>query len=118
MSDFWGPFVFGFVWLAIALVALWLLRRAKSGRLSLRSTFARLMTWAVAVITLIIFVVDLPYSLGFCLGGFEDPVACTLFPTEIAEATSALTLLMVLAAVVVVPVLAIGALLVETLTRC
>lgn len=117
MSDFWGPFFFGFIWLGIALAALWLLRRPKSARVSLRSIIARAMTWLVAVITLAVFVVDLPHSLGFCRGGFEDPVVCTVVPAEVVEATSVLTLLMVLAAVVTVPVLAVGAFLAEVVKR-
>lgn len=117
MADFWEPFFFGFVWLVLAFVALWLLKRPASDRLSLRSGLARGLTWGLVVLALAIFVTDLPYSLGLCRGGFDDPVTCAVVPAALAEVTSALTILLVLAAVVVVPALVAAVLIGEVVKR-
>jgi len=117
MDDFWGPFVFGMSWLALALISLWLLKRPPERRLSLRSHIARVLGWTIALLALSIFMTDLPFSLGFCRGGFDDPVTCSILPVALVEATSPLSLLLAIAAIAMAPILAAAMVILEGLER-
>lgn len=117
MHEFLGPFLFGMSWLALALLALWLLRRSPDRRVSLRSQPARATVWLLLCVALAAFAVGLPYSLGLCRGGFDDPVTCTVIPAGPVEALSPLSLLLNLGALFAAPLLAATALLLEALKR-
>jgi len=117
MNGFWVPFVFGLSWLALALLFLWLLQRAPEQRLALRSRAARVLAGVLVALPLSIFVIGLPFSLGFCRGGFDEPVRCSVLPAGVVDATSALSLLLVIAGLFAAPVLAAGVLILEALKR-
>lgn len=117
MDDFWGPFSFGMSWLALALLLVWLLARAPARKLALRSRPARATAWTLVVAALAVFASGLPFSLGFCRGGLDDPLACSGIPVEFAEATSALALLLTTAGLLLAPVLAAATLIFEVLKR-
>jgi hypothetical protein len=97
MDDFWDPFLFGTSWLAVALALVWLLQRERPHRLALRSRLARALAWMLVVLAALVFVLGLPFSLGFCRGGFDDPLTCSVVPPGIAEATAPLSLLVTIA---------------------
>ncbi len=117
MDDFWGPFYFGMSWLALALIVLWLLGRSPQRHLSLRSDLARVLGWSTTALALAIFVTGLPFSLGFCRGGFDDPLTCNILPVTMVERTSALTLLLTITGVFVSPILAAAVIVLEGLKR-
>ena len=117
VHDFWGPFFFGFVWLVAALAVVWVLKRPVSHRLALRSVVARVLAWILVVFCLTVFVLDLPYSLGVCRGGLDDPVRCWAVPAGIVEPLAAAMLFLVLAGLLVVPLLLGGMLVMELLKR-
>jgi hypothetical protein len=117
MDDFWGPFYFGVSWLALALIVLWLLGRAPQHHLSLRSDLARGLGWSTAVLALLIFVTGMPFSLGFCRGGFDDPLTCSILPVTMVERTYALTLLLTITGIFVTPILAAAVIVLEGLKR-
>lgn len=117
MYDFLGPFFFGMSWLALALAGLWLLTRRPSHALALRAPAARVLAWTLVVLTLSTFVAALPFSLGFCRGGFDDPLRCSVLPVALVAPTSILSLLLAMAGLVATPPLAAGALILELVKR-
>lgn len=117
MDDFWGPLCFGMSWLALALLLVWLLAREPARKLALRSRPARALAWTLVVAALAVFASGLPFSLGLCRGGLDEPFACRGIPVHFAEATSALALLLTTAGVLVAPVLAAATLILEVLKR-
>jgi hypothetical protein len=117
MHDFWGPFVFGMSWLALALVLVWLLRRSSQHRLALRNRAARVLAWMLVLLAASIFLLGLPFSLGLCRGGFDDPLTCAVVPLAVAEVTSPLSLVATIAGLLAVPALLALILALEVVNR-
>jgi hypothetical protein len=117
MADFWGPFLFGMSWLAMALALVVLLRRPAAQAVSVRSPIARVLAWVLAALLLATFLTGLPFSLGLCRGGFEDPLRCSVVPVEMVEPLAPLMLLLALACMFIAPLLAAVALTFEALHR-
>jgi hypothetical protein len=117
MADFWGPFLFGMGWLAMAMALVVLLRRSATHAISLRSGIARVLAWVLIALLLATFLAGLPFSLGLCRGGFDDPLRCSVVPAEMVEPLAPLTLLLSLATIVAAPLLAAVALTFEALHR-
>jgi hypothetical protein len=117
MDDFWRPFLFGTAWLVLAVALLALLKRSTQHRLSLQSRLARMLGSILIGLALAIFVSGLPFSLGFCRGGFDDPLTCLMLPVAMVEGIAPLSLLLALAGIVIVPILAVTIGIIEGLTR-
>lgn len=117
MVDFLGPFLFGFSWLAGALLLVVLLRRSAARAVSLRSRVARVSAYVLVALLLATFLAGLPFSLGLCRGGFDDPLRCSVVPVDVIEPLAPFTLLLALAAIFAAPLLAAVALLFEALKR-
>jgi hypothetical protein len=113
MVDFWRPFLFGAGWLALALAFLWLLGRGPERRLSLRNRTARVLAAILAGLALAIFVTGLPFSLGFCRGGLDGPLICSVLPVALVEGVAPLSLLLAFTGLVVAPGLGIAILFLE-----
>ncbi len=116
-DDFWKPFLFGASWLAAALAVIWLLRRAPEHLLALRSRVARILGAILAGLALAVFVSGLPFSLGFCRGGLDDPLTCSILPVEMVEGIAPLSLLLAIVGLVTIPVLATAMAILEAVKR-
>jgi hypothetical protein len=117
MDDFWGPFLFGAGWLALAAAFYWLLKRPREQVVSLRGRLSRGLAWTITELALATFITGLPFSLGFCRGGFDDPLTCSYLPVRLVEAIGSLSLLLAVAGTVLVPIFAGAILLIEALGR-
>jgi len=117
MDAFWKPFLFGASWLALAVALLGLLKRAPQRRWSLHSHPARVLGSILFVLALAIFMTDLPFSLGFCRGGFDDPLTCRLLPVAVVEGIAPLSLLLAIAGILTAPVLGMAIVILEGLKR-
>jgi len=117
MVDFLGPLLFGFSWLAGALLLVVLLRRPAAHAISVRSGVARGLTWILIALLLTTFLAGLPFSLGLCRGGFDDPLRCSVVSVTMVEPLAPFTLLLALATIVAAPLLAAVALTFETVHR-
>lgn len=103
MKDFWGPFLFGMSWLVLAILLLLMLRASPSALFAMRSRVARVFAWIVAIVCLLIFIMELPYSLGLCRGGFDDAVKCVVLPEAFVNSISAYTFFSILGGLTLVP---------------
>ena len=117
MVDFLGPFLFGFSWLAGALLLVVLLTRPAARAVSLRSRTARVSAYVLVALLLATFLAGLPFSLGLCRGGFDDPLRCSVVPVDVIEPLAPFTLLLALAAIFAAPLLAAVALAFEAVHR-
>ena len=117
MVDFLGPFLFGFSWLAAAILLVVLLRRPAAHAVSVRSGVARDLAWILVALLLATFLAGLPFSLGLCHGGFDDPLRCSVVPVDVIEPLAPFTLLLALAAIFAAPLLAAVALACEAVHR-